>query len=115
MNTRESILTSNDRKTQKVETPEWTCGHVYVRSLSAAERRNLSATNAKANAAGNGQIVPGIVAAFIISDEAGNRIFTDDDAAALAEKNTHVLDRISEAYGKLNGLDPKDIRESEKN
>jgi|SRR5581483_4597434 len=115
MNTRDLILSSNDRKTQKVETPEWSCGHVYVRSLSAAERRKLTTTNAQATAAGNGHIVPGIVAAFIISDEAGTRIFTDDDAAALAEKNTHVLDRISEAYGKLNGLDPKEIREAEKN
>lgn len=111
MNLRDQILNANDRKTAKVETPEWG-GHVYVRTLSAAELRgyqaNLKAVEDQATK-------DGLMAVTIMCDEQGNRIFSDDDAALLAGKNSKVLDRIAGAFAKLNAITDEQVDAIQKN
>jgi hypothetical protein len=111
MTTRDQIITSNDRKTEKVETPEWTCGHVHVRTLSHNERCKVSASKTGAN----DDLYLARIAAAVICDETGTRIFTDEDAPALAEKSGAVLDRVVNAWMKLNAVDPAEVKDIEKN
>jgi Phage tail assembly chaperone len=112
MNIRDLILNSNDRKTEKVETPEWGCEHVYVRTLSHSERRRLRSVTTTAS---DDDLYLAKLAASVICDEQGNRIFTDDDAKLVAEKSGPVLDRVVGVWMKLNAVDPATIKDMEKN
>lgn len=85
---------------------------MYVRSLSTAE---LRAYQAKARAEADQATREGLLSATIICDEAGDRVFQDEDAPALAGKNAKVLDRIAAAFSKLNALDSDEVTAIEKN
>src|SRR5689334_3368424 len=102
MNLRDQILSSHDSITRRVETPEWKCGHVYVRTLSHAERRRLFADHAKKDQ----DIYLANLAVAIICDEDGSRAFKDEDAKLLMEKSGPVLDRCVNEWMKLNAIDP---------
>jgi hypothetical protein len=112
---RDQILNSNDRKTAKVETPEWGCGHVHIRTLSHAERNRLNARIQKMRGTPEESDAGGLMAATVICDEQGNRVFDDADAKALAEKSGAVLDRIVEEWRRLNALTPDEVKAVEKN
>lgn len=111
MNLRDQILIANDRKTVRVPTPEWGAD-VHVRTLSAAE---VQGYQAKVKTIEDQGLRVGLLAATIICDEAGNPVFTDDDAAALATKSAAVLDRVAEAHVRLNATGAEEIRAIEKN
>jgi hypothetical protein len=96
--TKEQILAAQDLVTEKVDTPEWG-GEVFVRMMTAAEVLAFHA----ANAAGDDNSFARLAAATIV-DEAGNRLFTDDEAAKLREKSHVVMTRVVTAALKLNGL-----------
>jgi hypothetical protein len=110
VNIKDQILQCNDRRSKPVETPEWPCARVYVRTLSHAERRKLFATQEK-----EPDLYLARLAALVACDEAGSRIFNDEDAPVLAGKSGAVLDRIAETYMAVSTLKPEEVKALEKN
>ncbi|MFO8014747.1 MAG: phage tail assembly chaperone [Phycisphaerae bacterium] len=106
---RDAILAAEDTTTERLSVPEWG-GDVYVRVMTAAERdaweNDLYARQQKGQALKN---VRARLAVRVLVDEAGRRLFSDDDAAALGAKSGRALDRIFEAAQRLNGLGPEDV------
>jgi len=107
---RESILAAADLPVAPVDVPEWGEGEVvYVRSLSAFEAEE------KLRDAGKRANFHAWFAALLTCDAAGNRLFSDADAAALGGKSIAVLRRIGDAAQKLNGMTKAEQETAEKN
>lgn len=115
MLTREQILGASDRKTVPVDVPEWG-GQVFVRTLSGSERDALEYSITRAAESGAlGKNARARFAAAFLSDEAGNALFTPEDADALGAKSSAVLERIWKAGQKLNALLDTDVDALAKN
>ena len=91
------ILNVSDTPLVPVEVPEWN-GRVNVPVLSLAELDDLAKIQ---HAGGNSNA---LMAARIIRDSAGQRIFTDDDAPALARKSGKAILRILQRFNEVNNL-----------
>lgn len=109
---RKGILGAKDRKTVKVETPEWPCGHVHVRSLTPREKIELHAKVKESKDSAEPYHVA-LGCCYSICDEEGNRIFQDEDLEALMDKNAVVLDRVFIAAMELSV--PSTVKALEKN
>ncbi|HZN74931.1 MAG TPA: hypothetical protein VFC00_25125 [Micromonosporaceae bacterium] len=110
---RDAILDADDREYDEVECPEWG-GSVRLRSITGAQRdayeqslieqrgnnRQMNLRNARAKL---------IVLCAI--DEAGARLFAEDDIRALSRKNAKPVDRLFDACRKLARLSDEDIDE----
>jgi hypothetical protein len=103
------ILNCNDVSSVAVEVPEWG-GTVHVRQLTAGERDAWETFVSK-----NPGIVRASLAAFVVADENGNLLFSEQDIPALAKKNGKALDRIFEVAAEHNRLRKEDVDELEKN
>jgi hypothetical protein len=103
MGLKENILNASDIKVERVEVPEWGT-HVYIRVFSGLDRDNfekqltVKPTNIRA-----------LFLVKVISDEHGNRIFKDDEAEALGQKNYQVLDRLIDVAQRVNALGTADV------
>ena len=120
--TRDAILTADDEQLRIVEVPEWG-GNVRVRGLSGTERGLFEQTCNEEVPAGNraqrraGQtvnktkteIIMPTLCAWCIVDESGERLFTDDDVAALGAKSGKALDRVFDVATQLSGLSDDDV------
>jgi hypothetical protein len=93
---------------EEVPTPEWGHGEsVFVRALTALERdqwevgnydirgrdTQVKMTNARAR-----------LAVLCVVDQAGERVFKDEDSAMLGRGHSAPLDRIYEACRRLSGM-----------
>lgn len=94
---RNTILDVADTPRESVEVPEWG-GSVYVPVLSLAGLDELAKLQRQAENSN------ALMAVRIIQDEYGNRIFTDDDAPALARKSGKAVLRILKKFNEVNGL-----------
>lgn len=96
--TREQILRSRKLPSEVVPCPELGDGAtLIVRRLSA---REFMALSAKVKAQPDLAYAHWIVATVI--DEQGAPVFNDDDAAALGEQDTTLVERLVSAAMKLN-------------
>ncbi len=104
--TRDQILQAQDIQREEVPVPEWG-GVVLVRAISAAEL--IQITRQSMNADGQIKDMPLeliiAIPALCIIDEQGHRLFSDADVAALGEKNSEPLRRITQIVQRLSGLD----------
>ena len=114
---RDLILSADDSKREKVAVPEWG-GDLYVATMSGAAR---DAWEQSLVIRKNGKTEPNLenmrarlVVACLV-DEAGNRIFKDEDAAALGKKSSKVLERLAKVAQKLNGIGDTELEELEGN
>jgi hypothetical protein len=117
MGLRDQILSSQDRPAEKLSIAEWGCD-VWIRTMSGKERDALEAESlAKRgkNAQANMDNFRSRLAVRCVVDEAGVRVFTDDDADALGEKSASALGRIYDVAARLNGYTGKDVEELAKN
>ena len=110
---RDAILAADDMTFEVVDVPEWG-GKVRVRSLSGTERDayevaitrqrgtdvTLNLVNARAK-----------LVVLTVVDDAGQRVFSDDDVAEVGKKNAHALNRIFEVAQRLAGLTDADVKE----
>jgi hypothetical protein len=111
--TRDQILSSADLEKQLVSVPEWG-GDVCVRSLTGAERDKFESGMIEQRGKSQSVNLLNIrakLAAMTICDEDGQRIFTDLDVKALAEKSALALNRVFEIARKLSGLAEEDVKE----
>ncbi len=132
MLTKDQILSASDLPTEEVQVPEWG-GSVFVRTMNGTERDAFEqdiiaarARDAEQNEASDG--VPNAaksnselvnirarLAVKTVVDAQGNRLFTDNDAAALGKKSGKALDRIFDVAQRLSGIGEKDVKELEGN
>lgn len=111
--TKEQILAADDRASVETHVPEWG-GSVYVRVMSGTEResfeREWTTTEEK--------LLPQYKVKMLkkcLCDDKGAALFTNDDLAALGEKNALVIDRLFNQCMKLNGFQKDAVEEAAKN
>jgi hypothetical protein len=119
---RAAILAASDLRKETVEVPEWG-GSVIVRELTEWERRRFVAVNT-ANVNVETREVTDMdailsarvqVVAWATVDEAGQRLFTDDDARELNGKNGRVIERLAVKILQLSELGARSREHAEKN
>ena len=121
--TRDAILGAKDIHTEEVDVPEWG-GVVRVRGMSGRERDEFEASLLE-EPAGNRQQrrqkrkqketnlanIRAKMCAWCIVDEAGGRLFSDQDIVALGGKSAAALDRVFDVAQRMSGFDEEDIDE----
>lgn len=116
--TRDMILGKADRPVKKgVEIPHW--GKVCLRVLtgwekSALDREMFDPNTGKVSATN----IPNWHARFaslVLSDEEGNRLFTDNDVEALSQKSAAALEAVASEGMKWNGYGEEAVADAEKN
>jgi hypothetical protein len=112
-----SILTRKDLAVEEVFVPEWDA-HVRVKALSGRERDAFEASVVGLQGRNTVVKMDNIRAKLVslcVVDEAGNRIFTDQDVEALGELNAAALDRIFTVAMRLAGLTAQDLEQMRTN
>lgn len=115
--TKKQILEAQDLVTEVVSVPEWS-GEVRVRSLSAAERDQFEDKIVKREGKRSRVILTDVrakLAAACMIDEAGERLFSDAEVAALTKKSAAALQRVFDVAQRLAGITDEDAEELEKN
>lgn len=111
--TREEVLAAQDVQTEAVNIPDWG-GWLRIKTLTGKERDAMELANFMAqrgDAATNTLNIRARLVARTAVDEAGNRLFSDEDVVALGEKSGVALDRAFSVANRLNRLTPTDIKE----
>ncbi len=108
-----AMLGQVDLERETVDVPEWGC-RVIVRGMTAAERDafeqstfEMKGKNVKFNLA---NVRARLVAACCV-DEHGQRVFGDDQVAALGAKSGKAVDRLYAVAQRLCGMRKEDIEE----
>lgn len=114
MGLREDILAARDGKLEPLDVPEWG-QKVWIRTLSGSERDALETLIYQGNKRGGAPNIRAEFAVRCLSDEAGERLFKDNEALLLGKKSGAALDRIFEASRRLNKFDQQDVDDLEKN
>ena len=115
--TKEQILGAQDIQTEIVEVPEWG-GAVIVRGMSGKERDSFEASMIKGKGKSANVNLENLRAKLVskcVVDEAGKRLFSDDDIPALASKSAAALNRVYEVAQRLSGVTDEDVDELTKN
>jgi len=109
MLTADQILSAEDLVRAIVDVPEWGPGaKVTVRMMTTEERQDYwSVALADEGKKPVKQSLIARLCAFTICDDAGNRIFNDDQIPALAKKAGAVIGRIADVAWELNQLGEK--------
>jgi len=89
MTLKEQIAAANDSGLEAVEVPEWQTT-VYIKVMSGAERGKWR----KAPGAFVEETSVATLLAFTLCDAQGNRIYGDDEIAAIDAKNAVVTQRL---------------------
>lgn len=118
---KDQILSSDDLGREVVAVPEWG-GEILIRALSGAERDQYEESHIQYRALKGGKIAaePASlinIRARLVSlsaiDESGARLFSDQDVAALGQKNAAALDRCFDVARRLSGLTEQDVKDLE--
>lgn len=109
--TREKILGAPDLVTERVPIHEWN-GAVNVRSLTAAARDAFEAscfTGQGGERRTNLLNLRARLVALSVVDDEGHRLFSEQDVAALGEKNAAAVERLFVVAQRLSGLGQGDL------
>lgn len=115
--TRDEILTANDKRSERVDVPEWG-GEVIVRSLSGTERDAFEASITERRGRRvdvNLENLRARLVALCVVDEAGQTLFYPSDVALLGEKSASALQRVFNTAQRINGFSDQDVEELTKN
>ena len=107
---RAAILAANDLTVERVNVPKW--GTVCVRVMSGVERRQWEklVNDSQKDASGMDTLkVLTSLVAKTVCDEQGNRLFSDEDAEALAAKSGAALLYVATAAQRINALTDQDV------
>lgn len=112
---RDAILGADDRPLETIHVPEWG-GDVCVRGLTGAERDAYEASITSPRPDGRQHInVQNLRARLVVlacvDPATGERLFRDDDAAALGGKSASAVDRVFSVARRMSGLAEGDVEE----
>lgn len=110
---RDAILGAVDVQYQEVDVPEWG-GKVRIKGLTAGERDTFEASILQGkgkNTSVNHKNMRAKLLAMSIVDAEGNRIFGNDDIAALGKKSSKAINRLFDIATELNGIGEDDVEE----
>jgi hypothetical protein len=96
---RKSILAADDVRKEKTAVPEWG-GDVFLRVLTGTDRDRFEESYSE-------QKMKAFRIRFLLlalCDEAGQRLFADDEGDVLGKKSSVVINRLFEAGWKLNAF-----------
>lgn len=110
---RQAIIDAQDLPIAIVDVPEWG-GQVRVRALTGAERLGLY-TEAQKSGTFDLRVFQPLLVAMTAVDDAGQRLFADDEVAIIAGKSASAVQRVFDASAKHNALHAGAIDELEKN
>src|ERR1035437_8715941 len=111
---RDNIFGSKDRPSEKVNVPQWG-GDVYVSTITGTERDAFESAITSSEGKVSVENIRAKLLVRCLTDENGNRLFTDADALQLGTKSANILDRLFTVARKLNGLSKDDVEELKKN
>lgn len=118
MGLRETIERAADRPVVKEPVPEWGCD-VYLRVWGGREQDEYEAMVLSRRGPDDAIVDPRGLRAWVLvrtlCDADGRRIFTDDEAEVLNEKNARVISRLAERAMAVNGLTDGLVEELEGN
>ncbi|WP_017616388.1 hypothetical protein [Nocardiopsis salina] len=103
----------DDRKYEDVDVEEWG-GTVRVVGLSGTDRDAYEAAFVDAKGKPAAQRLRNVRAKLLVKclvDESFERLFTDDKAKALGEKNGAVVDRLFDVARRLSGIGQGSVEE----
>lgn len=106
MNLRDKFLTIADLPVKVVDVPGW--GPVHLRTLSAAEADYLVSTDE------TGARLCALVATLAVSDEDGEKVFSNKDVEALTAKSPRALRAIFDAVLEMGKVTEETVGEAEK-
>lgn len=108
---RAAILAAPDLKYEEVPVPEWG-GTVRVRGMTGSERDawELRCARSRETPSPDDHIRASLVA-YTIVDENGNRLFSDEDIAALGAKSAAAVTRVYDVASRLSRVTKGDIEE----
>lgn len=116
---KDQILEANDLKTEQVDVPEWG-GSVNVRMMSGADRTTFR--NSMVDVQPDGTRTPKpdadietTLVLVTVVDDAGNRIFDDDDGDRLRLKSAAAITRVANVAMRINGIGDQAEAAAEKN
>jgi hypothetical protein len=121
--TREEILAAQDLRRELVPVPEWGTdakgepAAVYVRTITGADRDRYQ-LSLRPDAEGDPIDLDNFRARFLcfcICDEAGRRLFADDEGELIGGKSADALARLWVAANRLNGTDAEAVERARKN
>ena len=94
------ILAHDDQEIEPIDLPEWN-GKAFVRVMSGTDRDRLERAIDQKTAS------RAMIAAYTLCDAKGNRLFTDNDLPALAQKSSVALDRVVDVALRLSRIGPE--------
>lgn len=117
MSIRDQIMAAEDFKSEVVLVPEWGNAEtgdlkLVMRELSVNDRGLLLiADSERVEVSGGWDFLPKVdpqaparIVVLSAYDEAGERVFTDDDVEPLAAKAASVVDRLANVARRLSGM-----------
>lgn len=119
--TREQILNRTCRAPVDVQVPEWDNETIYIRYVTGKEKAKIMSrvqemtdeNGFKSNEDVYQMMV--LVLVFTLSDEQGNRLFTEEDVEALMEKEGNILEQLYTVASIQNGLGAESLKTEVKN
>lgn len=108
---KQEILDADDISKELVSVPEWG-GEVYVGMLTGAERDRFEELSMKGKGKDREVNLANFrarLAAAVIVDGNGNRMFSETEINVLGAKSAAALDRVYEAGTKLNRISKEDV------
>ena len=119
--TKESILSADDLTMEEVEIPEWG-GSVWVKALTGTQRDKYEQSMLDMRRVGQKTVVKPTMtnakaqlAVQCVVDEAGVRLFDNNDARALGDKSACALNTIADVAMRLSGMTEQDLKDLEGN
>ena len=100
MLTKDSILAVQDFTTKTVDVPEWG-GSVLLRGLSSRDKDKFETELAETQDLNN---LRARLVVLSLVDENGERMFSDDEADSLGQKNALVIGRLFDEVRELSGM-----------
>lgn len=107
--TKDQILAAVDRPFVKVAVPEWG-GDVYISVMTGMERDVYESELVDGKRV-NYHNIRARMLVRCLTDENGDRLFSDDDIRKLGDKSGAVLDRLWDKARTVNGMSQKDVDE----
>jgi hypothetical protein len=115
MLSRDAILAADDLEKELVSVPEWG-GDVWVRCMTATERDEWEASvvtmdNKGQNPKADLRNIRAKLVVRCVIDEAGVRVFGEEDTVALGAKSAAALDRLYAVAARLSKISKEDEKE----